>query len=256
MVINFSEGFQKSFGWSMMNKGWYFLSGLVDTMTKCVSSNEEESIPMTSETEMCKKPFGVNFNSLLKVVLIPSREEYRKAQCDLWWTGNDFFSFKQAARSEIKLLAIYENICMTEARRKLYQPGEKNTTLEDNEDDSYYNKENDSESQMLSPGPKISAKQSLHTVSSIPSINKLTDSPDSTEISRKKLSLDDQFFNENLREEHDCWLCVPLEEPGILSTKERPSRRSQTQLSEQMVILISFICFAFPMVGYYYIYFS
>ncbi len=194
-----------------------------------------------------KKAF-VNFNTLLKVVLIPCREEYRKAQCDLWWSGSDFFSFKQSAKSEIKLLAVYENICMTEARRKLYQPGQ-SQHLEESEEDSYYNEENDSESQIVSK-PKISKKQSLHTVSSIMSLPNMK--------GKKNLSLLTNFDECMMDEESEdsCLsLCVALEEPGILSTKERASRRVNVPLSHTIITVLSILSFALPLFGYYFIYF-
>jgi hypothetical protein len=205
---------------------------------------EKPSENKIEEENKSKKSFGVNFNTLLKVVLIPCRDEYRKAQCDLWWNGNDFFSFKQAARSEIKLLAVYENICMLEARRKLYQPGH-STTLEDNED-TYYNNESDSESQ-LSPKLKISKKQSLHTVSSIAALPHFQD----------LLSVGLPLFDECIEDENEFCLslCVPLEEPGILSTKERPSRRTKIVLSQTFLTFMSIMSIAFPLFLYYYVYF-
>ena len=73
--------------------------------------------------ESCLKN-AVKFNSALKVVLIPSRGEYKSAGLcpELWWTSSDYFMFQQSAHSEIRLLSAYENINLTAARKKLYQP--------------------------------------------------------------------------------------------------------------------------------------
>ena len=64
------------------------------------------------------------FNELVKVVLIPSRQEYKAhgLELSLWWTNTDYFQFQQEARSEITLCATYENLTFTQARTKLYQP--------------------------------------------------------------------------------------------------------------------------------------
>jgi hypothetical protein len=40
---------------------------------------------------------SIRFNAFVKVVLIPSRKEIKKAKCDLWWTGEDFYMFQQSA---------------------------------------------------------------------------------------------------------------------------------------------------------------
>ncbi len=193
-----------------------------------------------------KKSFVVNFNNLLKVVLIPSREEYRSAQCDLWWSGNDFNSFKQSARSEIKLLAVFENICMTEARRKLYQPG--HPQCDNNEEDSYYSKDDDSESQMETK-PMISKKQTLHTVSSIACLSNVVQTQGLTDLLKFDECIDDES-------EVCLSLCVPLEEPGVLSTKERPSRKTKSPLTHTILTVISIASFALPLFGYYYVYFN
>lgn len=60
----------------------------------------------------------VNFNPFMKVILVPSRGEYKCAGlCPiLWWTSSDFFSFQQSAHSEVRLLSAFENIGGKEAR--------------------------------------------------------------------------------------------------------------------------------------------
>jgi hypothetical protein len=87
---------------------------------------EKEIVDETS----CKS--GVKFNSALRVVLIPSRGEYKSAGLcpELWWTSSDYFMFQQSAHSEIRLLSAYENINLNAARKKLYQPNE-NEAIED-----------------------------------------------------------------------------------------------------------------------------
>ena len=67
----------------------------------------------------------VAFCPSLRVILIPSRGEYKRAGLygELWWASIDFLQFQAAANSEIRMLASYEGIGAKAARCKLYQPG-------------------------------------------------------------------------------------------------------------------------------------
>jgi hypothetical protein len=67
----------------------------------------------------------VDFQQSMKVVLIPTRHEYREAGLnkELWWTASEFKYFQQLSTSEILLMAKQEKIeDLRAARRKLYQP--------------------------------------------------------------------------------------------------------------------------------------
>jgi len=75
------------------------------------------------------------------MVLIPSRNEYISAGLNpiLWWTRDDYNSFKQSANSEIRLFSVHEGINMKEASKKLYQPQACDLTNDSySEDDDYY----------------------------------------------------------------------------------------------------------------------
>jgi len=87
----------------------------------------------------------VKFNTSLRVVLIPSRSEYKSAGLcpELWWTSSDYFMFQQSAHSEIRLLSAYENINLNAARKKLYQPCD-NEAIEDSDSDNLLELVNDS----------------------------------------------------------------------------------------------------------------
>eukprot|EP01035_Chromulina_nebulosa_P016997 gene16997-22496_t len=78
--------------------------------TQCIDENIRES--------------KVKFNSSLRVILIPSRIDYRSADLipSLWWSINDYRNFQQSAYSEIRLFSVSEGIPMDEARKMLYQP--------------------------------------------------------------------------------------------------------------------------------------
>ena len=192
------------------------------------------------ESEMYSKvKKTLNFNNLLKVVLIPCREELRKAQCDLWWTGNDFLTFKQAARNEIKLLSVLENICMTDARQKLYQPGHDIAEEDDDDSESQYTAK-------YRKTPVLSERKSLRTVSSVLCIPKVP----------SNASLDSNEFYLDSETEYCLSLCVPLEEPGLLSTKERPSRKMQlSPFYQWFIMILTLLSFSLPLVGYYLLFF-
>lgn len=113
----------------------------------------------------------VSFNTAMDVVLIPSRCEYFKYSCDLWWGKADYSVFQQSAFSEIRLFALCECIEFKKARQKLYQPNgdekiidepvenvESNaakTSSEENSPSTMEQKRNTSKTEQESPGEKI-----------------------------------------------------------------------------------------------------
>lgn len=73
------------------------------------------------------KPDGssrVSFKDSVEVVLAPTREEFKKANCDLWWSRNDYLTFQNTSHYEIRLYALFHSLPLREARRKLYQDRE------------------------------------------------------------------------------------------------------------------------------------
>lgn len=68
---------------------------------------------------------SVTFGNTLKVVLIPTREEYRAAadlDQDLWWRRSDLVEFKAGAAAEIYALMMGAKVSLPRARLILYQP--------------------------------------------------------------------------------------------------------------------------------------
>ena len=102
----------------------------------CVQFQQEViylTLNMTTLNDDSKKSRkSVDFHSALKVVLIPSRCEYKEAGLydKLWWNTSEFRYFQQQSFSEIMLMAKGENLDVRSARRKLYQP---------NLDEAYFN---------------------------------------------------------------------------------------------------------------------
>ena len=64
------------------------------------------------------------FDQSVRVILIPSRSEYRKVGLynALWWNSFEFGQFQASAQNEIRAVAVAEGIGARAARRKLYQP--------------------------------------------------------------------------------------------------------------------------------------
>ena len=246
-----------------------------------------------SLTQSAKR--NVYFDPFLKVILVPSRGEYKCAGlCPiLWWTSSDFFSFQQSAHSEVRLLSAFENIGGKEARIKLYQPNDQsNADFEVLENmcastDDYYlsDEENDdpldssdiedrallnrniSESgvnEESGSSPRIIIKTSFHKVSSLDCISaSLRHSELASELSSHDLSLKNQesILRSNFRdleersEESHLQLCVPLNQPRLLSTEcgsSGRSRKPKKSVSTTTVALCStFLLVAFVLIDRY-----
>ena len=90
--------------------------------------NREEQKHMDVQTsptvEMREPSKRVVFDQSVRVILIPSRGEYRKVglYSALWWNSFEFGQFQSSAQNEIRALATAEGIGARAARRKLYQP--------------------------------------------------------------------------------------------------------------------------------------
>jgi hypothetical protein len=89
------------------------------------SSFELSNHPLAEDLQSYSEGFGtarVRFSHYMKVVLIPTKEEYKSGFCDLWWKSRDFMKFQKSATSEIRLYSCTQNIGLMEAKKQLYQP--------------------------------------------------------------------------------------------------------------------------------------
>ena len=232
---------------------------------------------------------NVCFDPFLKVILVPSRGEYKCAGlCPiLWWTSSDFFSFQQSAHSEVRLLSAFENIGGREARKKLYQPNDvANADLEVLENmcattDDYYLSEEEKDdvsdsdesydSFLESSGgrhsdsssnPRIIIKTSFHKVSSLDCIsasllatsNGNSSTTDCNEIETLHPRTSQKEIDD-LSEDSHLQLCVPLTQPRMLNTEcgsNGRSRRSKKQMSSATIALCStFLLIVFVLVDRY-----
>lgn len=99
--------------------------------TEVVHTHKQGNIEPHAEVNGEEKELSkhVVFDQSVRVILIPSRGEYRRVglYSVLWWNSFEFGQFQASAQNEIRALASAEGIGARAARRKLYQP-----TLGDN----------------------------------------------------------------------------------------------------------------------------
>eukprot|EP01038_Epipyxis_sp_PR26KG_P014422 gene14422-19353_t len=204
------------------------------------------------ECETSNRRALVRFNSLLNVILIPSRMEYRQARCDLWWSGTDFFAFQQAACSELKLLALYENIGIKDARKKLYQPSSVTGVVEDDDEEGYYDTACDYNDIKATQSNRINEIQTSSLFPKTNSLNHLSDL-DKKEENKLRRNNSSQFVLSDSMNEEDAIakelnFCVPSTKVEYLSLKERKSRKNSTG-NHFLVALVGL--FTLPIFGYY-----
>ena len=117
-----SSSFQLQYGhflqyWTGINEG---------NQTQTSSSVQQQAISTpTTTTTLIRR---VSFSKAVKVILIPTREEFKQAKIfdQVWWNHlTDFAAFKRSACHELQHFMIQNNIeCHKEALRRLYQPSE------------------------------------------------------------------------------------------------------------------------------------
>jgi hypothetical protein len=110
----------------------------LDPFEEVSSSDKGETPSLTSnlnsnsflpgiKAEECnvRNPKRVRFYSKIKVVLVPTAEEYRTAGCDLWWNESDYAVMRENFRFEIEdILNSRPNLSndISKAMKLLYQP--------------------------------------------------------------------------------------------------------------------------------------
>ncbi len=77
----------------------------------------------------------LKFDSAVKVILIPTRTEYKAAGLGevLWWTDKDYSCFKGSALTELRVHLSFENVDPKTALKRLYQPDNMLKDLDNNE---------------------------------------------------------------------------------------------------------------------------
>ena len=106
--------------------GGFFIS--FDFWQKLVGIGEGNQIQTFVDQEQAVgQTHRVSFNNVVKVILIPTREEFRQAKISeqLWWNyDSDFALFKRSACRELRHFMMHHKLeCHKEALRLLYQTG-------------------------------------------------------------------------------------------------------------------------------------
>ena len=89
-----------------------------------LEEHKSENDSVETATKSMEHSKRVVFDQSVRVILIPSRGEYRKVglYSALWWNSFEFGQFQASAQNEIRAVAAAEGIGARAARRKLYQP--------------------------------------------------------------------------------------------------------------------------------------
>jgi hypothetical protein len=215
----------------------------------------------------------VSFNTSVDMLLIPEVKEIKAAKLDLWWEGTDFFSFKQSAQSEIKLYALYENVNCREAKKMLYQPGQEDVDVDEEETfepvlmcasqaSLFRHKDSLSSLPLLSgeedPALMCASQASLFRhKDSLSSLSLLSGEEDPDERCAVAVPLNPvtehvvAHIESDEIDDEDRYLnfCVRSKEFHPLSTKERRSRCRQ--LGPSAAVIFGFMSFTIPLIGYY-----
>mmetsp|Transcript_6172 Transcript_6172/g.6444 ORF Transcript_6172/g.6444 Transcript_6172/m.6444 type:complete len:220 (-) Transcript_6172:190-849(-) len=87
-----------------------------------IKTNEIEKI--IPEKNITEKVTGVSFNQKARLVLVPSRQDYKVCGLhnELWWQPTDYLHFKSEAKEEVTILMKLNNMDVKSAINHLYQP--------------------------------------------------------------------------------------------------------------------------------------
>eukprot|EP01033_Poteriospumella_lacustris_P010041 gene10041-7172_t len=233
----------------------------------------------------------VKFYRFSSVILIPSRTEYRSAECDLWWQREDFVGFQQSASSELRMLCNIDNIGVREARRRLYQPeyavdaerrrlhdlgGDYSSNSMSRSSSSLFSldeeereEEETSAALLASPSQSNIALRVFQSAGHLAALYPVEydDGEDSFGELMGKLALGSDAEGRStpngspIAQRHgNLHLCVPLKpftiplvlEPAHASHHSlRPSRRAQNREDNGFLAVMGFCSFALPIVGYF-----
>ena len=104
-------------------RGGSYMKRLWATSEDLVNYGEKQRATVIEERK-------VSFNTVVRVILIPSRAEYESADLtvSLWWDDFDYAGFKACAFKELRALMASRGLTDTsEAARILYQSGYEDT---------------------------------------------------------------------------------------------------------------------------------
>lgn len=186
----------------------------------------------------------VEFHNSLRVVLVPSRGEYKKAGLNptLWWGPDDYFGFQQSANSELMLLSRFENIDIKTARSRLYQPRDgddasselfHNACSSPNSQSGYFWSDDGDEDADIQESNDLGGESEdgdYFIQRSQPKIARPIKHQNSLDCLASSLKRSASGFQLNMQRSNSCQdnlsLCVPIGESGSISFENKRSSSS------------------------------
>lgn len=210
----------------------------------------------------------VRFHDFMKVVLIPTKEEFKRANCDLWWKRHDFATFQRDASSEIRIYSLIQNVNLHEAKRVLYQPqpGELDQSDPNNNTSPALIQDIDQVMEHLHQDSLYDLNQSNHI------FRGRTESEESVEEKPKEIrevaseasDLSAASNSNTLNEKPPSIVppeglheplnfCVPISDPVPASNNSRMSKYRNTIASASILAAMGLFSFAAPILGFYFL---
>jgi hypothetical protein len=180
----------------------------------------------------------VKFHEFMKVVLIPTKDEYKRARCDLWWKRGDFLSFQKSAGQELRFLSLTQNINIQEAKRQLYQPR--------NDED-----EEELEYSLLTSMQEDCPDDPFYEFQNQGILRTRSESDELEEKMNQQVELPPREGEVKEPEHHNLTLCVPVEDPVPASNNMRVSKYRATFMNASTFAIMGVVSFAAPLIGFY-----
>jgi hypothetical protein len=82
-----------------------------------------DSCDLFHEREISATDVRLSFSSQVRIVLVPSRQDYRACgiDSDLWWQPAEYLHFKSEAKAEVSTVMQSQSVCVKTALDMLYQ---------------------------------------------------------------------------------------------------------------------------------------
>mmetsp|Transcript_25197 Transcript_25197/g.27502 ORF Transcript_25197/g.27502 Transcript_25197/m.27502 type:complete len:296 (-) Transcript_25197:12-899(-) len=252
-------------------------SGLISPRRKSPSRNRDSFDDQSSGKEdgdnssvSSSSSRRIRFHEFMKVVLIPTKEEYRKANCDLWWKRHDFLSSQKNANAELRLFSMLQNINIHDAKHQLYQPQSEeldaanHTTavhemMEEFHDDPYYNLQNNrifrrSDSEEETEREKQQMLASLKAAADAEAAKAQAAITPPLDPVTAPVCLPPSITIPHPEEPHEPLnFCVPIHDPVPASNNTRVSKYRNTIASAGILAAMGLFSFAAPIIGFYFL---
>jgi hypothetical protein len=104
----------------------------MQSQRQAVRSNSDASVNYEIYSSSCKglcssfpaaviKEKSLRWSRAVPTILIPSKDEFKRSGCDLWWNESEIAQFRQEAYEELCRVSRIFSISKREAKNILYQ---------------------------------------------------------------------------------------------------------------------------------------